>query len=150
MKALILKEYKQLSLEEVPMPVYGKEEVLIRVKACAICGSDVHGFDGSTGRRIPPIVMGHEASGIIEKVGDKLSDPNAIMAAAKASSTMTGGFNGDPAFSSTVLLFSVALLAFGGYVAYSLKKTLQKQTIENDDSPPNPATVRGSTELAKA
>ncbi len=42
---------------------------MIRVRACGICGSDVHGMDGRTGRRIPPIVMGHEAAGVIEAVG---------------------------------------------------------------------------------
>jgi L-iditol 2-dehydrogenase len=42
---------------------------LIRVKACGICGSDVHGMDGSTGRRIPPLIMGHEAAGIVAEVG---------------------------------------------------------------------------------
>ena len=45
------------------------EEVLVRVKACGICGSDVHGMDGSTGRRRPPIIMGHEAAGVISQVG---------------------------------------------------------------------------------
>src|SRR5690606_12459530 len=39
------------------------------VKACSICGSDVHEYDGSSGRRIPPIIMGHEASGVVEAVG---------------------------------------------------------------------------------
>lgn len=72
MKALVLKKYKEFSFEEFPMPTYGPDEVLIRVKACAVCGSDVHGMDGSTGRRIPPIVMGHEASGVIEKTGDNV------------------------------------------------------------------------------
>jgi L-iditol 2-dehydrogenase len=42
---------------------------LIEVKACGICGSDVHGMDGSTGRRIPPVIMGHEASGVIAATG---------------------------------------------------------------------------------
>lgn len=69
MKALLLKEYKDLELTDMPMPQPGPEEVLIRVAACGICGSDVHGFDGSTGRRIPPIVMGHEAAGVISEVG---------------------------------------------------------------------------------
>lgn len=69
MKALLLKEYKDLELTDMPMPQPGPEEVLIRVAACCICGSDVHGFDGSTGRRIPPIVMGHEAAGVISEVG---------------------------------------------------------------------------------
>ncbi len=43
--------------------------MLVRVKACGICGSDVHGYDGSTGRRIPPVVMGHEAAGEVAAVG---------------------------------------------------------------------------------
>jgi L-iditol 2-dehydrogenase len=51
----------------VPEP--GPNEVLIRVAACGICGSDVHGYDGSSGRRIPPIVMGHEAAGTIAAIG---------------------------------------------------------------------------------
>jgi L-iditol 2-dehydrogenase len=69
MKALLLSEYGRLEMVEVPMPRPGPEEVLIRVEACGICGSDVHGFDGSTGRRIPPIIMGHEAAGTITAVG---------------------------------------------------------------------------------
>lgn len=69
MKALLLTEYKKLELTDMPEPEIGPEEVLIRVKACGICGSDVHGFDGSTGRRVPPLVMGHEASGIVAKTG---------------------------------------------------------------------------------
>jgi len=43
-------------------------------KACAVCGSDVHGMDGSTGRRRPPIIMGHEAAGVIESVGPGVRD----------------------------------------------------------------------------
>ncbi len=69
MKALLLSEYKQLELTEMPVPVPRPDELLVRVRACGICGSDVHGYDGSTGRRIPPIVMGHEAAGIVEAVG---------------------------------------------------------------------------------
>ncbi len=41
----------------------------MRVAAVGICGSDVHGMDGSSGRRIPPLVMGHEAAGVVEAVG---------------------------------------------------------------------------------
>jgi L-iditol 2-dehydrogenase len=65
MKALVLKAYNQFSFEEAPAPQPKADEVLVRVKACGICGSDVHGMDGSTGRRQPPIIMGHEASGIV-------------------------------------------------------------------------------------
>lgn len=76
MKALVLKEYNKLVYEDVPDPVCGKDEVVIRVKACGICGSDVHGMDGSTGRRIPPVIMGHEASGIIHETGSKVTGWN--------------------------------------------------------------------------
>lgn len=69
MKALVLEEYKKLVYKDVPDPAINSNEVLVKVMACGICGSDVHGFDGSTGRRIPPMIMGHEASGIIVKTG---------------------------------------------------------------------------------
>jgi L-iditol 2-dehydrogenase len=69
MKALLLKQYMELELTDLPQPEIGANDVLVRVRACGICGSDVHGMDGSTGRRIPPIVMGHEAAGTIEAVG---------------------------------------------------------------------------------
>jgi L-iditol 2-dehydrogenase len=69
MKALLLREYMQLEYMDVPEPEVGPEEVLIQVKACGICGSDIHGLDGSTGRRIPPVIMGHEAAGIIAQAG---------------------------------------------------------------------------------
>src|SRR5229473_3069522 len=73
MKALLLSKYRQLEMAEVPTPAAGAGEVLIRVGACGICGSDVHGYDGSSGRRIPPIVMGHEAAGIVAAVGSEVS-----------------------------------------------------------------------------
>ena len=69
MKALTLESYNNFSYNDVPDPVYGDDDVLIRVNSCGICGSDIHGMDGSSGRRIPPIIMGHEASGTIESVG---------------------------------------------------------------------------------
>ena len=65
MKALLLSRYKHLEIVDLPEPVPGPGEVLVRVAACGICGSDIHGYDGSTGRRIPPIVMGHEAAGTV-------------------------------------------------------------------------------------
>ncbi len=69
MKALLLSEYKKLSVVDMPTPEIGEDDVLVRVRACGICGSDIHGYDGSTGRRIPPLVMGHEAAGVIERTG---------------------------------------------------------------------------------
>jgi L-iditol 2-dehydrogenase len=71
MKALLLSEYSKLDVtDDMPRPVPGPGEVLIRIAACGICGSDVHGYDGSSGRRIPPLVMGHEAAGTVAEVGE--------------------------------------------------------------------------------
>jgi L-iditol 2-dehydrogenase len=74
MKALLLSAYKQLDVVEMPAPRPAEDELLIRIAACGICGSDVHGYDGSTGRRLPPIVMGHEAAGIVESVGTAVTN----------------------------------------------------------------------------
>lgn len=69
MKALVLEEYNKLVYRDFPDPEITENEVLVRVEAVGICGSDVHGMDGSTGRRIPPLVMGHEAAGVITSTG---------------------------------------------------------------------------------
>ena len=74
MKALLLTDYMRLELVRMPEPEVGPQDVLVRVRACGICGSDVHGLDGSTGRRIPPLVMGHEAAGEIAQAGSGVSD----------------------------------------------------------------------------
>jgi len=85
MKALVLEEYKRFAYKDVPDPeLRTSDDVVVRIKAVAICGSDVHGMDGSTGRRKPPIVMGHEASGVIEVVG-----PGAVASGWKAGDRVT-------------------------------------------------------------
>ena len=73
MKALVLTEYNRFDYRDVPEPQVGPEDVLVEVKACGICGSDVHGMDGSSGRRIPPIIMGHEAAGVVAELGDRVT-----------------------------------------------------------------------------
>jgi L-iditol 2-dehydrogenase len=72
MKALLLSEYGRLDVVDVPMPRPAAGEILVRVEACGICGSDVHGYDGTSGRRIPPIIMGHEAAGTVAAVGSNV------------------------------------------------------------------------------
>ena len=87
MKSLVLEKYNEFVLRDYPMPDLLPGWVLIQVKACGICGSDVHGMDGSTGRRQPPVIMGHEASGVIFKtapdvlnwhVGDRVTFDSTI------------------------------------------------------------------------
>src|SRR2546429_3967295 len=74
MQALLLKEYNHLEVVDMDQPSIGADDVLVRVRACGICGSDVHGLDGRTGRRIPPLVMGHEAAGEVAATGAAVVD----------------------------------------------------------------------------
>lgn len=73
MKALLLSEYKKLNVTDFDKPTVGANDVLVQVRACGICGSDIHGYDGSSGRRIPPLVMGHEAAGVVVEVGGQVT-----------------------------------------------------------------------------
>jgi L-iditol 2-dehydrogenase len=73
MKALVLEAYNHFEYKDTLAPEPGADEVLVQVKACGICGSDVHGMDGSSGRRIPPIIMGHEAAGVIACAGEAVT-----------------------------------------------------------------------------
>jgi len=69
MKALRYLGPERLEIQELKEPVVKEDEVLLKIKACGICGSDVHGFLGLTGRRIEPMTMGHEFAGEIEEIG---------------------------------------------------------------------------------
>jgi len=73
MKALVFHGDNDLRYEDVPTPAYGPDEVLVKVKAVGICGSDVAGYQGKTGRRTPPMIMGHEFAGVVEYAGVNVS-----------------------------------------------------------------------------
>jgi L-iditol 2-dehydrogenase len=71
MRALVMTEIGKLELHTLPLPQLERpDEVLIRVKAAGVCGSDLHGYTGASGRRTPPLIMGHEATGEVLAVGD--------------------------------------------------------------------------------
>jgi L-iditol 2-dehydrogenase len=101
MKAMLLSEYKHLDIVDMPTPEFADNELLIRVKACGICGSDIHGWDGSSGRRKPPLVMGHEAAGIVAAVGKSVTKFNegdrvtfdSMVSCGKCKSCMSGAIN---------------------------------------------------------
>jgi 2-desacetyl-2-hydroxyethyl bacteriochlorophyllide A dehydrogenase len=77
MKALVLEDYNKFIFQDITMPkIANGDDVLIKVKAASVCGSDVHGMSGATGRRLPPIIMGHEASGQIVEVGSNVKKFN--------------------------------------------------------------------------
>jgi L-iditol 2-dehydrogenase len=73
LKALLYTKPYTFEYTDFPDPAPGDDDVLIRIKACGICGSDVHGYTGKTGRRIPPLIMGHEAAGIVEDTGKNVN-----------------------------------------------------------------------------
>lgn len=67
MKALVYVKDHLMELRDVERPIPAEGEYLIRVRANGICGSDVEGYLGKTGRRSPGVIMGHEFAGVIEK-----------------------------------------------------------------------------------
>lgn len=69
MKALYYPAYSELVLADLPLPAYQPNEVLVQVKACGICGSELETFKSKSLRRIPPLIMGHEFCGIINSLG---------------------------------------------------------------------------------
>jgi L-iditol 2-dehydrogenase len=77
MKALLLTAPSTLAIVDFPTPAIADDEVLVRIHACGICGSDFHGWDGSSGRRQAPLIMGHEASGEIVATGPRVEKWNA-------------------------------------------------------------------------
>ena len=72
MKALLLTAPSHLEYTNFAEPAPAEDEVLLKIRACGICGSDIHGWDGSSGRRRPPLIMGHEASGEVLAVGPRV------------------------------------------------------------------------------
>jgi len=70
MRALVLDQIGHLEIQDRPDPSPAAGEVVIRVSATGICGSDVHGYTGENGRRVPGQIMGHESAGTIAAVGE--------------------------------------------------------------------------------
>ncbi|GAA3324702.1 hypothetical protein GCM10020331_053640 [Ectobacillus funiculus] len=68
MKALVVYGKEDVRLKDVDIPAYAENEVLVKVKACGICGSDLpRALDGKV--HSYPIILGHEFSGVVEEVG---------------------------------------------------------------------------------
>jgi L-iditol 2-dehydrogenase len=74
MKALIYEGPWQMAIRDIDAPQPGPTDVIVSVKASGICGSDVHGYMGITGRRVPGIAMGHEFSGVVAATGQQVAD----------------------------------------------------------------------------
>ncbi len=73
MKAAIFLGPEKMVVEEIPTPVAGKGEVIIQVKACAICGTDLRTFRFGHKKVKPPQVIGHEIAGVVSEIGEGVS-----------------------------------------------------------------------------
>src|SRR5215467_2778054 len=71
MSALVYEAPYQMNVREVEIPTPKPDEVLIRVAYSGICGSELSGFEGKNALRKPPLIMGHEFSGTIIKIGEQ-------------------------------------------------------------------------------
>jgi L-iditol 2-dehydrogenase len=69
MKALVYMGPRRMELQDAPDPAPGPGDVVVATSAAAVCGSDLHGFREASARRIPPLIMGHEAVGTVDAVG---------------------------------------------------------------------------------
>jgi threonine dehydrogenase-like Zn-dependent dehydrogenase len=74
MRALVLRDFYDIAVEERPDPVAGAGQVVVEVIATGICGSDFHGYSGENGRRHPGQIMGHETVGRIRELGDDVAE----------------------------------------------------------------------------
>jgi 2-desacetyl-2-hydroxyethyl bacteriochlorophyllide A dehydrogenase len=70
MKALVYTGVRKLEMQDWPDPQLGPGEALVRVGGVGVCGSDVHGWLGHSRGRVPPLVLGHEMAGVVERVED--------------------------------------------------------------------------------
>ncbi|MBT9776366.1 alcohol dehydrogenase catalytic domain-containing protein [Clostridium sp. MCC353] len=75
MKSAVFYGKHDLRVEESPLPEVGEKDVLIEVKACGVCGTDVHIYEGDKGAAdvTPPTILGHEFSGVIAEVGSQVT-----------------------------------------------------------------------------
>ena len=75
MQALTFTAIHKNELLEVPLPrIERPDGVLLKVSSVGICGSDLHGYTGDSGRRNPPLIMGHEATGEVIDIGPDVKD----------------------------------------------------------------------------
>jgi 2-desacetyl-2-hydroxyethyl bacteriochlorophyllide A dehydrogenase len=70
MKALVYEGPQIMNMRTLPFPIPAKNEVLLKVEKVGICGSELSGYLGKNSLRLPPLVMGHEFSGMIEEIGE--------------------------------------------------------------------------------
>ena len=77
MKEVVITKPFQYEIRDTPIPEPGEGEVLVRMKAAGVCGSDFHNFKGENPNTIYPLIPGHENAGVIAKTGAKVTNVKA-------------------------------------------------------------------------
>ena len=72
MRAAFLEDYEVMGIRDIPVPEIGPDDVLVRIRAAGVCGSDLHAYIGQHTFRFPPVMLGHEGAGVIAKVGENV------------------------------------------------------------------------------
>lgn len=72
MKAAFLEDYGKMGIRDVPIPEIGPDDVLIKIEAVGVCGSDLHAYLGKHQFRFPPVMLGHEGAGTIYRMGENV------------------------------------------------------------------------------
>ncbi len=95
MKSAVFYGRHDIRIENRPIPAVGAHDVLIQVKACGVCGTDVHIFEGDKGaaETHPPTVLGHEFSGVIADTGSAVTRYRKGTACASIPITIAGHAN---------------------------------------------------------
>lgn len=73
MKALVYEGPKDMNMRMVSIPEPSADEVVVRVHTAGICGSELSGYLGKNSLRVPPLIMGHEFSGVVKQIGGRVS-----------------------------------------------------------------------------
>ena len=73
MRALVYTGVEMLEMRDMPLPVAGPDQSLVRVYASGLCGSDMHAYLGHDDRRPAPLILGHEAAGVVEGTGRRVT-----------------------------------------------------------------------------
>ena len=74
MKAAYLEEIGKMGIRDIPIPEIGPDDVLVKMKAAGVCGSDLHAYLGKHQFRFPPVLLGHEGAGVVYKVGENVKN----------------------------------------------------------------------------
>ena len=79
MRQLVFHGPGRLEVEEADPPAVGPDEARVAIRAVGVCGSDVHGYAGVNARRVPGMVMGHEAVGTVSELGEDVEGARVVV-----------------------------------------------------------------------